>query len=68
MIRIYTAGAQPAERFAERTMIIPCMRKANAEGRKLVQVTANTPDELRATEEAGIDMMVSEAANASSIR
>lgn len=64
MKKIYTAGAQPAER----TVTVPCMRKAKAEGRKLVQVTANTPEELCATEEAGIDMMVSDAANAGIIR
>ena len=64
MKRIYTAAAQPAER----TVTIPCMRQAKAEGRKLVQVTANTPDELRAAEETGIDMMICDAANADAVR
>ncbi len=64
MKRIYTAAAQPAER----SVTIPCMRQAKAEGRKLVQVTANTPDELRAAEETGIDMMICDAANADAVR
>lgn len=61
---IYTFAAQPAQR----TVTIPCMRLAKAEGRKMTQVTANTPDELRAAEEAGIDMIVSDAASMAHVR
>ena len=64
MKNIYTFAAQPAQR----TVSIPCMRLAKAEGRKLNQVTANTPEEARATAEAGIDMMICDAANAHIVR
>ncbi|MDP5218912.1 3-methyl-2-oxobutanoate hydroxymethyltransferase [Ruegeria sp. 2205SS24-7] len=64
MKAIYTFGAQPARR----TVTIPCMRKAKAQGRKLTQVTANAPDELRAAEEVGIDMIVSDAASMGHVR
>lgn len=64
MKNIYTAAAIPAKR----TVTIPCMQQAKAERRKLVQVTANTPDELRATEESGIDMMICDGANADIVR
>ena len=44
MKNIYTFAAQPAQR----SVTIPCMRKAKAEGRKLIQTTANTAEEARA--------------------
>lgn len=61
---IYTFAAQRAQR----TVTIPCMRKAKAEGRKLIQTTANTAEEARAIEAAGIDMMICDAANAHIVR
>lgn len=62
--KIYTFGAQPALR----SVTIPCMQQAKAEGRKLIQTTANTAEEARAVEEAGFDMMVCDAANAHIVR
>ena len=64
MKKIYTFGALPALR----SVTIPCMRKAKAEGRKLIQTTANTTEEARAVEEAGFDMMVCDATNAHIVR
>lgn len=63
MKKIYTAAAQPASR----TVTIADMREAKGK-RKLVQVTANTADEASAVEEAGIDMMICDAANAHIVR
>lgn len=63
MKHIYTAAAQPALR----TVTIADMREAKGQ-RKLVQVTANTADEASAVEEAGIDMMICDAANAHIVR
>ena len=63
MKKIYTAAAQPAMR----TVTIADMREAKG-NRKLVQVTANTADEASAVGEAGIDMMVCDAANAHIVR
>lgn len=64
MKNIYTFAAQPAQR----TVTIPCMREAKAEGRKLIQTTANTAEEARAVEAARLDMMVCDAANAHIVR
>lgn len=64
MKNIYTFGAQPAKR----TVTIPCMRLAKAEGRKLIQTTANTAEEALAVEVAGFDMMICDAANAQVVR
>lgn len=64
MKNIYTFAAQPARR----SVTIPCMRKAKAEGRKLIQTTANTAEEARAVEAAGFDMMICDAANAHIVR
>lgn len=64
MKNIYTFAAQPARR----TVTIPCMRKAKAEQRKLIQTTANTAEEARAVEAAGFDMMICDAANAHIVR
>ncbi|MCY0095134.1 3-methyl-2-oxobutanoate hydroxymethyltransferase [Hoeflea ulvae] len=64
MKNIYTFAAQPAQR----TVTIACMREAKAAGRKLIQTTANTAEEARAVEAAGIDMMVCDAANAHIVR
>ncbi len=63
MKKIYTAAAQPAYR----TVTIADMRAAKGK-QKLVQVTANTADEASAVEEAGIDMMICDAANAHIVR
>lgn len=63
MKNIYTAAAEPAQR----TVTIADMRSAKGK-RKLVQVTANTADEARAVEDAGIDMMICDAANAELVR
>lgn len=64
MKNIYTFAAHPAQR----TVTIPCMQKAKAEGRKLIQTTANTAEEARAVETAGFDMMICDAANAHIVR
>lgn len=64
MKNIYTFAAQPALR----TVTIPCMREAKADGRKLIQTTANTAEEARAVEAAGFDMMICDAANAHIVR
>ncbi|ASJ71964.1 3-methyl-2-oxobutanoate hydroxymethyltransferase [Granulosicoccus antarcticus] len=63
MKHIYTAAGQPASR----TVTIADMRSAKGQ-RKLVQVTANTADEAMAVQEAGIDMMICDAANAHIVR
>lgn len=63
MKKIYTAAAQPALR----TVTIADMRAAKGT-QKLVQVTANTADEASAVAEAGIDMMICDAANAHIVR
>ena len=64
MKSIYTFAAEPAKR----SVTIPCMREAKAEGRKLIQTTANTAEEARAVETAGFDMMICDAANAHIVR
>lgn len=63
MKSVYTFAAQPAKR----TVTIAEMRQAKG-NRKLTQVTANTAEEVRAVEEAGIDMMVCDAANIEAVR
>ncbi len=63
MKKIYTAAAQPANR----TVTIADMRAAKGK-QKLVQVTANTAEEASAVAEAGIDMMICDAANAHIVR
>lgn len=64
MKNIYTFAAQPAWR----TVTIPCMHAAKVAGRSLIQTTANTAEEARAVEAAGIDMMICDAANAHVVR
>lgn len=64
MKNIYTAAAE----FAKRTVTIQEMREAKKAGRKLVQTNANTAEEARAVEAAGIDMMVCNSANAAEVR
>ena len=64
MKNIYTYSAVPAKRI----VTVDCMRKAKKEGRKLTQVTAYTPDEARAAEEAKIEMMVVNASSAGEMR
>lgn len=63
MKNIYTFAAEPAQR----TVTIADLR-ANKGKRKFVQVTANTPDEARAVEEAGIDMMICDGVNVETVR
>ena len=63
MKNIYTFAAQPAKR----TLTIAEMRKAKGQN-KLTQVTANTIQEVIAVAEAGIDMMVCDAANIEQVR
>ncbi len=64
MKRIYTAAAE----FAQRSTTIADMRQAKRDGRKLVQTNANTAEEARAVEAAGIDMMICNSANAAVVR
>lgn len=63
MKNIYTFGGQPAQRV----VTIADMRAAKGR-HKLVQVTANTALESRAVEEAGVEMLVCDAANVGTVR
>jgi 3-methyl-2-oxobutanoate hydroxymethyltransferase len=61
---IYTFGVQPAQR----SLTIPDMREAKANGQKLVQTYAGTFEELAAVEKAGLDMLICDSAHAQILR
>lgn len=61
---IFTFGVQPAKR----TVTIPDMREAKADGRKLVQTFASSFDEMAAVEEAGLDMLICDSSQAEMLR
>ena len=63
MKNIYTFAALPAQR----TVTIADLRAAKG-SRKFVQVTANTAEEARAVEQAGIDMMICDGVNVETVR
>jgi len=63
MKNIYTFAAIPAQR----TVTIADLRAGKGQ-KKFVQVTANTPDEARAVEQAGIDMMICDGVNVETVR
>ena len=63
MKRVYTWAAKPSER----TVTVASLRQGKG-SRKWTQVTANSQDEAVAAEEAGLDMIICNSANAERVR